>query len=151
MASSILYLTSAVLEPTLSFGKAKYSVEEDVGELLITVYRTGDSVLETSVVCSTVPSSASGTNPFTVESKSDFITRPDGAPSSIIEFHGGETEKECRILIIDDSFNEGDETFTVKLLSVAGSRIGEINQTKVTIRTDASDSKICVLFFCIVI
>lgn len=128
-------------EPSLSFGDAKYTVEEDVGELLIPIFRTGDSTLETSVICSTVPVTATGTTPFTVESKSDYITRPDSAQSSVVEFLEGETEKACRILIIDDSLNEEDETFTVNILSMAGSKIGEINEVEVTIRVDNSDGK----------
>lgn len=85
--------------------------------------------------------SATGTVPSTVLSFSDYISRPEGQ-NSILRFEKGETEKFCRVVIIDDSLYEPDESFNVSLSVVLGGRLGpEYPSTSVNILPDLDDGR----------
>lgn len=85
--------------------------------------------------------SASGTIPTTVLSYSDYISRPE-EHSSILRFDTGEREKQCRVMIIDDSLYEGEESFNVTLSLPVGGRLGlHYPTTKVNILEDMDDGK----------
>lgn len=87
--------------------------------------------------------SASGTIPTTVLSYSDYISRPE-EHSSILRFDKGEREKQCRVVIIDDSLYEGEESFNVTLSLPVGGRLGtHYPTTKVNILEDMDDGKAC--------
>ncbi|CAN2388811.1 Extracellular matrix protein [Pristimantis euphronides] len=120
--------------------QSEYKIEEDIGELLIPVKRSGDVSQELMVVCSTHQGTATGTVPSSVLSYSDYITRPDDH-TSIIRFDKDETDKKCRILIIDDSLYEEDEVFNVTLSMPMGGRVGdEFSSAKVVILADTDDA-----------
>ncbi|KAM8940061.1 FRAS1-related extracellular matrix protein 3 [Pelodytes ibericus] len=126
-------------ESTIYIPQAEYKIEEDIGELLIPVKRSGDISEEFMAICSTHQGSASGTVPSSVLSYSDYITRPDDH-SSIIRFDKDETEKTCRIIIIDDSLYEEDEIFNVTLSMPMGGKVGsEFSSTQVVILADSDD------------
>lgn len=57
----------------------------------------------------------------------------------VYRFEKDESEKPCRIVIIDDSLYEEAETFNVKLTSPLGGRLGQYNTTEVVIETDVAD------------
>lgn len=79
--------------------------------------------------------------PTSVLSYSDYITRPDDH-TSIIRFDKDETEKFCRIIIIDDSLYEEDEVFNVTLSMPMGGQVGaEYSSAKVVILADKDDGK----------
>ncbi|KAI4814202.1 hypothetical protein KUCAC02_003406 [Chaenocephalus aceratus] len=128
-------------ESTVFFPAQIHSVEEDVGELFIPVHRSGDISEELMVVCYTQQGSASGTIPTTVLSYSDFISRPE-EHGSVLRFEKGEREKQCRVVVIDDSLYEGEESFNVTLSLPVGGRLGKHYPTsKVNILEDTNDDQ----------
>ncbi|XDV32077.1 hypothetical protein PO909_002972, partial [Leuciscus waleckii] len=129
------------LECTVFIPLATYSIEEDIGELLIPVRRSGDVSQELMVVCFTQQGTAKGTVPTTVLSYSDYISRPE-EHHSVLRFDKGETERHCRVVVIDDSLYEAEESFNVTLSMPMGGRLGqEFPTTRVTILPDADDGE----------
>ncbi|XP_017273702.1 FRAS1-related extracellular matrix protein 2a [Kryptolebias marmoratus] len=129
-------------ESTVFFREQIHLVQENVGELFIPVHRSGDISEELMVVCYTQQGSATGTIPTTVLSYSDYISRPEGH-SSVLRFDKGEREKLCRVVIIDDSLYEGEESFNVTLSLPVGGRLGmHYPTTKVNILEDPDDAPV---------
>lgn len=63
---------------------------------------------------------------------------------SILRFDKGERESRCRVMIIDDSLYEGEESFNLTLSLPVGGRLGmHYPTTKVNILEDMDDGKSC--------
>ncbi|XP_033631977.1 extracellular matrix protein 3-like [Asterias rubens] len=116
-----------------------YVINEDIGEVLIPIRRTGDLSEEMMVLCSTMPGTATGADPSPVHSFNDYISRLEEDQDNFVRFDKDEDLAYCRILIIDDSLYEDAEDFQVKLTMPMGGRVGNPGVIDVVIAADASD------------
>ncbi len=85
----------------------QYIAAEDCGGLDIAVTRTGDTTGALTVDFATADGAA--------RQKSDY-----GMMLGTLNFAPGETRKTVTLLITEDAFNEGDESFTLNLFNLVG-------------------------------
>src|SRR5438128_404068 len=120
-----------VLFPTIQFSAASYPVGEGDKRVDTTITRIGDTSLAASVSFAT--SDLAGTQNCNVttgvaSSRCDYETR-----LATVRFAPGETSKTISTFIIDDSYAEGEETFTVNLSNPVGASLGTSSTATVTI------------------
>src|SRR2546425_6232003 len=130
---SLTNAPSAVFTPraTVQFTGANYTVNEGNGHVNVTLSRTGDATSSASVNLTT--SDTAGTQNCNVangkaSSRCDYI-----ATIGTVQFAAGETSKSNSIPIIDDSYAEGNETFSVSLNNGFGTSLGAQSSATVTI------------------
>jgi hypothetical protein len=111
----------------VQFSSASYNVQEDCTTVTITVNRIGDTSGPASVDYNT--------SDVTATERKDYITALGS-----LRFAAGETSKSFAVLINEDSFVEGNETFNISLSNPSGVTLGGPAIATVTITDDASES-----------
>src|SRR5262249_4747184 len=93
------------------FSQSNYSLQEDCTSVNVTVNRTGDTSGTASVDYSTSDGTAT--------ERKDYIKA-----LGTLRFAAGETSKTIAVLINEDSFTEGNETFSISLSNPSGVSLG---------------------------
>ena len=108
----------------IAFSTANLTVAESAGSLVVTVNRTGDTTRAATIdYVSTDNSDANALIQCSVVngtalSRCDFTTA-----AGILRFAAGETSKTFTVLITQDSYVEGPETFTITLSNPGGGAV----------------------------
>ena len=105
---------------TIAIGIETLNVNEDLGEMIIPITRTGNTDLAASVDYSINDNSA--------RSGQDFI-RTLGT----LNFAPGETVSEITVSLVDDSFSETDESFSLAIGNPTEAVLGNIRTAIITI------------------
>jgi Calx-beta domain/Domain of unknown function (DUF4214) len=124
--TAIQSIPTAGGSPTFQFSAVNYSVQEDLGSVTLTVTRNGDASSAAAVDYRT--------NDQVASQKTDF----EYAAGTLL-FAPGETSKTLQILINEDAYSEGNETFNVSLSNPVGASLGQASAA-VTINDDAPES-----------
>ena len=116
---------------TIAFSAATYNFNEDAQHAVITVNRTGDLSQTASVDYSS--SDASGLTPCSdanglASERCDYAT-----VAGKLNFAAGESSKIIFIPLVDDSYVEGPESFTLTLKNALGAPLGTQSSATVTI------------------
>jgi hypothetical protein len=116
---------------TVQFNAPSYSVSEGSPRVDIALTRSGDTTSSASV--SFVTNDAAGLTNCNVfngiaSPRCDYINT-----LGTLTFAAGETSKSFSIAIVDDSYAEGNETFTIGLNSPSGATLGAQSTATVTI------------------
>ncbi len=106
--------------PAIQFASPQFGVIESNKSATVTVVRNGDASIAASVSYTTSDAVAL--------QKSDYIMN-----SGRINFAAGETSKSFQVLIVDDVYQEGTETFNVTLSNPAGATLGVRSSAAVAI------------------
>ena len=113
--------------PSIQFSQATYSVQEDLGWMTVTITRAGDTSAAASVDYETVDDSAT--------QKADFEY-----VAGTLAFVPGESSRTITMLINEDAYLEGNETFSVKISNPAGAVLGQQSLAVITIADDLPES-----------
>ncbi|HKP47578.1 MAG TPA: Calx-beta domain-containing protein, partial [Pyrinomonadaceae bacterium] len=105
---------------SVQFTAAQFNGSEAAGNVTVNVTRTGDTSTAASVDYVTVDGSAT--------QRGDYLFA-----SGRLTFAPGETNKSITILIVDDVYQEGTETFSLSLSNPIGMTLGATNVTSVPI------------------
>jgi subtilisin family serine protease len=120
-AGEVTFLPRSVgITSSVQFSASQYTVNEDDGSATITVNRDGDTTTQATVDYVTVDGQA--------KQKSDYMFG-----SGTVNFAAGETSKTIPVLIVNDTYQEGAESFSISLLNPVGSAIGTRNVSSITI------------------
>ena len=104
---------------TISIGIETLTVNEGLGEIIIPISRTGNTDLAASVDYSINDNSA--------RSGQDFIGN-----LGTLTFAPGETIGEITVTLVDDSFSETDESFSLAIGNPTGAVLGNIRTAIIT-------------------
>lgn len=107
--------TTAQATSLIEFATSNFSVDEAGGHVDFTVVRTGDTSGTATVNYNTFD-----------ESQTDHASQKSDYEIALgtITFNPGETSKTIRILIVDDKFDENDETISLALTNPRGAGVG---------------------------
>jgi hypothetical protein len=122
--------------PAVQFSAASYNIGEGDQRVTLNVTRSGDAGSAASVSFATSDSAgAQNCNVITgvASSRCDY-ERGIGT----VKFAAGETSKAISIFIIDDSYLEGTETFSVSLSNPSGTSLGAQSTTDIVVADNES-------------
>jgi hypothetical protein len=112
--------------PSVQFSTNNYGVTEGTPSVLITVTRSsGDGASAVQYQTTNGP----GTNP--ASERSDYTTAV-----GTLRFNPGETSRSFSVLITNDAYGEGLETFQVSLVAPSNATLGSPSTANVTIVSD---------------
>jgi Tol biopolymer transport system component len=115
----------------IQFGSGSFSVGEGAGSVIIPVTRSGNITAAATVDYATADTAGNNNCNLVngvASSRCDYITIV-----GTLNFPAGETSKLISILTIDDSYAEGNETFTLSLTNPSGGTLGTQSTATVTI------------------
>ncbi len=101
----------------MQFSSSTYSASEIDKRIIATVTRSGSTASAASADYSTTdPSGANACSAVTglASSRCDYLQTV-----GTVNFAAGETSKDISILVVDDAYAEGNETFSMTLTNVA--------------------------------
>ena len=121
------WTTSGSSSATVQLSSATFSANENVGSMTVNVTRGGDTSVVVSVNYATSDLAGSTScDQITgiASSRCDYIQT-----LGTLSFAAGETSKSILIPIVDDSYNEGSETFSITLSTPSGATLGTSTAT----------------------
>jgi uncharacterized protein (TIGR03118 family) len=116
--------TTASATALVEFSSSDYAIGEGNSSIQITVTRSGNASGSATVNYATFDESSAGH----ASQKNDY----EIAVGSLA-FAPGETSKTFRVLLVDDKFDENDETINIALSNPTGAGLGSINKSVLTI------------------
>src|SRR6266436_5480028 len=119
---------------SVQFSSATYNIGEGNQLVNVTVTRSGDTSGTANVNYATSDSAGSqncNVNNGVASSRCDYISA-----LGTLKFAAGETSKTISILVINDAYIEGPETFNVSLSNPSGASLGSQATATVTINDD---------------
>ncbi len=135
---TILHNTCGAALPTIQFSSTTYTVNESQPHVDITLFRSGDTSTAASVKYATNDSAGlTNCNVFNgiASPRCDYENT-----QGTMNFAAGETSKSFSVAIVDDSYAEGNETFTIGLNNPAGATLGAQSTATVTITDNDSSN-----------
>jgi subtilisin family serine protease len=123
-AQEVTFLPRAIgITSNVQFQVPQFNVVELDGVVTVTVTRAGDTTTQSSVDYVTTDGAATQKGDYTFA-------------SGTINFAAGETSKTFPVLIVDDVFQEGTESFSVLLSNPVNTTLGAINVAEVKVFDD---------------
>jgi uncharacterized protein (TIGR03118 family) len=116
--------TTASATSLVEFGSADYTIGEGNNSIQITVTRSGNVSAAASVNYATFDESLAGN----ASQRTDYEIAV-----GTLNFAPGETSKSFRVLLVNDRFDENDETIHLALSNPSGVGLGSINTSVLTI------------------
>jgi photosystem II stability/assembly factor-like uncharacterized protein len=124
---------------TVQFSSASYSVSEDSPRVDITLTRSGDTTSSASVILAT-NDGAGLTNCNVTNGIASPRCDYENTIVTATWAAGDATAKSFSIAVVDDSYVEGNETFTISLNSPSGATLGAQSTATVTITDNDSSN-----------
>ena len=117
---------------------ASYSASEGEGSVAITFTRTGDTSSAAAINYATSDSAALHNCDVldgAASARCDYATA-----TGTVHFAAGQTSKSISIPLVDDSFAEGSENFTITLSNASGATLGSPDTATVTINDNETSN-----------
>ncbi|HEX8174941.1 MAG TPA: Calx-beta domain-containing protein [Pyrinomonadaceae bacterium] len=123
---------------SLVTGEGVVNTPQGFNSLSVTIVRTGDNSTPANVQYLT--SDSSGGNECNQVTGNASQRCDYGTQAGTVRFSAGETTKTIQVPIVNDTYQEGVEVFTIKLHNPTGTALGRLSQLTVTISDDATDA-----------